>query len=358
MITLNAEKYRENGFEQIYLKAVYEVLSENMKGNKTIQSTKEQKVVREIVRFLQKYGLLSVLEADVPAHTDVDDLDEETLFAVMKALILADEKKLREMYERLETTSYEEDRTNLTKPGPLHEIFDFLNYFGDNAYEHMRKKEVSLLNGEDEPDKLPNQMVKSLELRTCPYCNRAFIGTVGKENLGVQLDHFYSKSIYPIFAVCLYNLIPSCSHCNRIKTNRDDKELVSPFRKGVSFEKKIKFELVDDGKVQLVVDESDSELTLKSNVRTFKLKEAYNFHNIEGKRFVDKMRAYPPSLIREIARHMTVRDEITGDVIEKVPVEALEMGLFQEYFCEPADYIKKPLAKFYRDLYYEYRGWE
>ena len=104
------------------------------------------------------------------------------------------------------------------------------------------------------------------------------------------------------------------------------------------------------------MDESDPKL--KSNISTFKLKEAYNFHNIEGKRFVDKMRAYPPSLIREIARHMTVTDENTGKVLEQVPAEALEMGLFQEYFCEPADYIKKPLAKFYRDLYYEYRGWE
>ena len=58
MITLDAEKYRTAGFEQSYLKAVYEVLSENMKGNKTIQSTKEPKVVREIVRFLQSrtYG--------------------------------------------------------------------------------------------------------------------------------------------------------------------------------------------------------------------------------------------------------------------------------------------------------------
>ena len=62
------------------------------------------------------------------------------------------------------------------------------------------------------------------------------------------------------------------------------------------------------------------------------------------------MQAYPPSLLREIARHMTIPDE-KGYMIERIPADVLELGLFQEFFCEPADYLKKPLAKFYRDLY-------
>ena len=374
MISLNAEKYKESGLEQVYLKAVYEMLS-SMRGNKTIQSTKRPKVVREMVRCLMKYGLPEVLGAEIPAGKDADDLDEETLFGVMKALILADEKKLRELYERLQkkNPTYLEDKKQADKKlnakkrtdeepkndkstpeSDLLGMFAFLNYFGERAYENMRDIEASLTDGEDEPEKLPNQMVKSLGLRTCPYCNRAFIGTEEKENLGVQLDHFYSKSIYPFFAVSLYNLIPCCSYCNRIKGNRDAATLVSPFKKDADFENGLRFRLVEDGKVRLYVEKPDSKLT--SNINTFKLDAAYAFHKTEAKQFTDKMRAYPPSLLREIARHMTIQDGKTGEKIERIPAEVLEMGLFQEYFCEPADYLKKPLAKFYRDLYYEYRG--
>lgn len=353
MISLNAEKYKESGLEQVYLKAVYEMLS-SMRGNKTIQSTKRPKVVREMVRCLEKYGLLGVMGMKIPADKDVDELEEETLFAVMKVLILADERKLREMYEHLKKTSDTKDKESASESAPLLRMSAFLEYFSERAYENMRDIEASLTDGEDEPEKLPNQMVKSLGLRTCPYCNRAFIGTEEKENLGVQLDHFYSKSIYPFFAVSLYNLIPCCSYCNRIKGNRDAATLVSPFKKDADFENGLRFRLVEDGKVRLYVEKPNSELT--SNINMFKLNAAYAFHKTEAKQFTDKMRAYPPSLLREIARHMTIRDGKTGEKIERIPAEVLEMGLFQEYFSEPADYLKKPLAKFYRDLYYEYRG--
>lgn len=61
----------------------------------------------------------------------------------------------------------------------------------------------------------------------CPYCNDNKVSIVkdsAKTNhkLYFQLDHFYSKSKNPYFAVSFFNLIPSCSLCN--STEKGDKD--------------------------------------------------------------------------------------------------------------------------------------
>lgn len=61
----------------------------------------------------------------------------------------------------------------------------------------------------------------------CLYCNRNFIEDLkivknrnGRKPVGTfELDHFYSKDEFPMFAVSFYNLIPVCGTCNRIKSN-------------------------------------------------------------------------------------------------------------------------------------------
>lgn len=39
---------------------------------------------------------------------------------------------------------------------------------------------------------------------------------------------FFSRSKYPVFAVSLYNLVPACGNCNRIKSG-GSKAFASPF---------------------------------------------------------------------------------------------------------------------------------
>lgn len=62
---------------------------------------------------------------------------------------------------------------------------------------------------------------KVLNFDYCPYCGNEevsyteFIHPVnGKTLLKPELDHFLPKSIYPFFAVSIFNLIPSCNTCN------------------------------------------------------------------------------------------------------------------------------------------------
>lgn len=58
-----------------------------------------------------------------------------------------------------------------------------------------------------------------LDVSVCPYCNRNFMNSGGKNTH--ELDHFYGKNEFPIFAISFYNLIPVCPSCNRNKSTYD-----------------------------------------------------------------------------------------------------------------------------------------
>ena len=60
-------------------------------------------------------------------------------------------------------------------------------------------------------------LCKELGFKTCPYCNLSNEITLFKDDEGMMrpsLDHFLDKDRYPLFAISLGNLIPSCHHCN------------------------------------------------------------------------------------------------------------------------------------------------
>ncbi|MEE1133001.1 MAG: hypothetical protein UHX00_15390 [Caryophanon sp.] len=65
--------------------------------------------------------------------------------------------------------------------------------------------------------------LRQLNQNVCPYCNANFIHTIQASNTlkttgsraMADLDHFLPKSIFPIFAITLSNLVPSCIYCNQ-----------------------------------------------------------------------------------------------------------------------------------------------
>ncbi|ARC33486.1 MAG: hypothetical protein KHY69_05400 [Streptococcus salivarius] len=48
----------------------------------------------------------------------------------------------------------------------------------------------------------------------CPYCNLTSI-TNHDDFSTADIEHFYPKSIFPLFCVSKFNLVPSCKDCNR-----------------------------------------------------------------------------------------------------------------------------------------------
>ena len=59
-----------------------------------------------------------------------------------------------------------------------------------------------------------------LNTRVCPFCNRIYTITTRRGSVRPAFDHFYPKAYYSYLAVSLFNLIPICDVCNRLKGNR------------------------------------------------------------------------------------------------------------------------------------------
>ncbi len=93
------------------------------------------------------------------------------------------------------------------------------------------------------------KLTQALNLKACPYCNAEEIIVQDLQDRGIrirnsELDHFYSKKMYPYLAISLYNLVPSGRICNggNCKHEKDTlkESLISPFElydsEGLQFE--------------------------------------------------------------------------------------------------------------------------
>lgn len=91
---------------------------------------------------------------------------------------------------------------------------------------------------------LRHKLMNSIGIRTCPYCNRNYItryGINGSKSTA-DLDHFYQKEQYPLFALSLFNFVPSCPVCNsRLKNTHPADDTMYPYEEG--FGDDVHFEL-------------------------------------------------------------------------------------------------------------------
>lgn len=120
----------------------------------------------------------------------------------------------------------------------------------------------------------PTRIIQELSLNVCPYCNRNYINPRGNSQ-GGQTDHFFSRNHYPILSISLYNLIPSCSTCNLIKS--DEKITCHPF---LAKDRYLKFSFLPTKNKQW-------EIKIKNNkkyedlIKELKLEEAYAVNQLD-----------------------------------------------------------------------------
>jgi len=63
-----------------------------------------------------------------------------------------------------------------------------------------------------------------LNVNACLYCNAQYTLIVKKNNRDkvlFQFDHFFSKTLYPYLSISMYNIVPSCSNCNKLKSDTE-----------------------------------------------------------------------------------------------------------------------------------------
>ena len=261
----------------------------------------------------------------------------------LKNIIQSEPKELLKIIETIHTKFSEIQN----KKSNIYKIIYFI--FVDKGYEAKISKP---------PDtNIAYKLVENLGIKTCPYCNRNYISFVKtkKKKTRPQLDHFYPKAIYPFLACSFYNLIPSCSACNHMKSDDDsykdekDGNLVHPYNiKDGDFtfsytlnDLKIT-EIFDTNKKDINFEYEESigiSLNTKysQNNEYFQLQEIYQNHKDIVIELILKEINYPKSYIDELINN--------GFGTE----EEIYRFIFSNYL-KTDDLHKRPLSKLTRDI--------
>ena len=98
------------------------------------------------------------------------------------------------------------------------------------------------------PKELRHNLLVDLGIKVCPYCNRNYVTWYKSDDktiITADLDHYYQKDYYPLFALSLFNFVPSCQVCNsRLKGTNPMEETLYPFEEGFDDDASFKFQLL------------------------------------------------------------------------------------------------------------------
>lgn len=237
------------------------------------------------------------------------------------------------------------------------------------------------------PDDLRHKIMNSLGVRTCPYCNRNYITRYGTsaEKSTADLDHFYQKEQYPLFALSLFNFVPSCSVCNsRMKNVHPADDTLYPYEEG--FEDDAHFELKPTGKnlseistlhlfqalkdtnckefnVEIVADSdtpSDKKERIEKSKELFHLTEVYANHKQDALEVALRTRVYCEGTYKKYCEKLLKKLEESG--MKMSSSYDLEANMFSDiindewlmfgiFFNDEKRRFNKPLSKMIYDIY-------
>lgn len=221
-------------------------------------------------------------------------------------------------------------------------------------------------------DNYAYEIAKSLNVNTCPYCNRNYINTVidkkGKNIIRPTFDHFFPQSKHPFLALSFYNLVPSCYYCNSSTKNAATISIdthIHPYKEG--FDKDATFYVLISNLKPKKSDPENYTLLFadnmipflptdryrkifggirgtdspnEGNINLFKLKDIYQSHlDIVGELVVkcDRLSTSYASSLREIF------------ALLKTNKEEFYQYYFGNYYNEK-DFHRRPMAKLTKEV--------
>lgn len=163
--------------------------------------------------------------------------------------------------------------------------------------------------------------ITQLGIRTCVYCNAQYAFSVAGKNgyHNYELDHHMPKSKYPYLCTTFMNLQPSCSTCNRKKSDTEplpDEELFQLFvnESDIKELSPVHFEL-DHASVAYYLTKSPDIKKLKINFscpanpklekgfnQFFKISTLYQAHTDVAEELIWKSRIYNQVIIDDYKR--------------------------------------------------------
>lgn len=284
-----------------------------------------------------------------------ESLSSNNKFSTFRDLILASHERLQNCVRDLETNS----------SGMWGDWKNLQNKINKKEKDEKSKQEIDSLKKEvkifisihnyydSRIKKNQNNVKLNLEIlgkvHVCPYCNRDYINERNCKFPGGHLDHFFPRSKYPFFAICLYNLIPCCAICNTKK--RTDDLQVSPFREtDLSSDFKFEFELNEKSwEPNLVFSNQEVE----NDIEILGLREAYKIHKDELTHIAKKREEYSKLYEKHLSK---ILDEDLNNIYTSV--EDLIFGEMKSYDAErykntPLSYLKHQFYTYIESIHGE-----
>ena len=251
----------------------------------------------------------------------------------------------------------------------LENIKEFLHNFLD---KEPRLAEYLKKSYEKIDSELRKKIIDSKNISVCPYCNRNYISSTYKflqcnicnqellvidgtekecpgckqEIKGLtkvvntaQLDHFFPKDSYPLFAVSFYNLIPSCYSCNHVKFNKDLKH--SPYDTSFPFED-VKFTYIPKSVDEIKIKIDSHDIDFKNGIRILGIEELYQSHIDVVNELIWKKEVYTDSYREGLSEILNQ----TNLELSEAEVNRFITG----YYTDKGDYGKRPLSKMVADI--------
>ncbi|MCU0350715.1 MAG: hypothetical protein MUF43_07795 [Flavobacterium sp.] len=267
-----------------------------------------------------------------------------------------DKKKLDKINQNIKThfgEAYNLEKIILATPRELKELAIEENknksVFKENYYNYLSSNKFYTI---DNQYYRGSNIIESLGIRVCPYCNRNFIYNLNKKRATYQLDHFYSQTHFPFLALSFFNLIPSCVTCNGLLEKKDKEVKVNPYDEMFPFEK-IRFELkilkpdfyYNKDSFDIVFDLShlnpQQQADFQTNIDIFHLELHYKTHKSYVLQLIQRNLTYSEAYIQELYEKFggTVfenKEQITGFINENID---------KNFYLRPLSKLTHDIAK-------------
>jgi len=254
-----------------------------------------------------------------------------------------------------------------SKPEDLININDLL--LGHSAYKNSLKPKIKkIFNYKYFATKGNNRydayaLAAKLQIRTCLYCNRNYTLTVDKGSrkddkfIRPEFDHFFDQDDYPLLALSVFNLVPSCKTCNStLKHTAKFKlsENIHPYVDDVISDYKYQYlpytvsailgGSADLG-VKLTATSSDAIINQKiaNSTEVFRLNEIFSAHSEELKDIFDIRHRFSQRYLIELVEKYDKLGLDYDDIYRIV---------FGTYTRE-ANFSKRPFSKIKKDILIE-----
>lgn len=147
-------------------------------------------------------------------------------------------------------------------------------------------------------------ILNAMKIPVCPYCNMNYtISFMRKDGVRstADIDHFFLKSKYPEYALCLYNFVPACPVCNqKIKGTKSmtTETHIYPHQEG--FEGKSHFQVTNllellirnQTHAKIELDNQESNPRVEQSKLDFELDARYESFSYFAEDLIEKAQIY------------------------------------------------------------------